>query len=120
MEKYGKQKAEESPAEKFRRMTETPVKRLVYTLAVPTIISMLITSVYNMADAFSHFTRLTGTEEASFREGEFHLNTEKNIKSAIETEGMRKPRKGIVPARILNSALCVTGTATQRLSIPRF
>lgn len=33
-------------------MTETPVKRLVCTLAVPTVISMLITSIYNMADTF--------------------------------------------------------------------
>lgn len=45
-------KEPESPEEKFRRMTETPVKRLVCTLAVPTIISMLITSIYNMADTF--------------------------------------------------------------------
>ncbi|MDD2434345.1 MAG: MATE family efflux transporter [Bacilli bacterium] len=34
----------------YRRMIETPVKRLVLTLAVPTTISMLITSIYNIAD----------------------------------------------------------------------
>ena len=33
-------------------MTETPVKPLVTGLAVPTIISMLVTSVYNTADTF--------------------------------------------------------------------
>lgn len=33
-------------------MTQTPVSRLVCTLAVPTIVSMLITSIYNMADTF--------------------------------------------------------------------
>lgn len=33
-------------------MTETPIPRLVGKLAVPTIISMLITSFYNMADTF--------------------------------------------------------------------
>lgn len=38
--------------ERFEEMTETPVPRLVSTLAVPTIVSMLITSVYNMADTF--------------------------------------------------------------------
>ncbi|EEG28481.1 MATE efflux family protein [[Clostridium] methylpentosum DSM 5476] len=38
--------------EKYRQMTETPVKRLVCRMAVPTIISMLITSFYNMADTF--------------------------------------------------------------------
>ena len=38
--------------EKFRQMTETPVNRLIPTLAIPTIISMLVTSIYNMADTF--------------------------------------------------------------------
>lgn len=38
--------------EKFRMMTESPIPRLVGKLAVPTIISMLITSIYNMADTF--------------------------------------------------------------------
>ncbi len=33
-------------------MTETPVPRLITTLAVPTIISMLISSFYNMVDTF--------------------------------------------------------------------
>ena len=40
------------PADKFTQMTQTPIPRLVSTLAVPTIISMLITSLYNMADTF--------------------------------------------------------------------
>ena len=31
-------------------MTETPVGRLIITLAIPTTISMLITNIYNMAD----------------------------------------------------------------------
>ena len=38
--------------EKFRRMTEAPVGRLISKLAVPCIISMLVTSFYNMADTF--------------------------------------------------------------------
>ena len=33
-------------------MTETPVKRLIIKLAIPTIISMLVTSIYNMADTY--------------------------------------------------------------------
>ncbi len=33
-------------------MTETPIKRLILKLAIPTIISMLVTSVYNMADTY--------------------------------------------------------------------
>lgn len=41
-----------SPDEKYQMMTQAPVEKLIWTLAVPTIISMLITSVYNMADTF--------------------------------------------------------------------
>ncbi len=37
---------------KYTRMTETPVPRLILTLAVPTIISMMITTIYNTADTF--------------------------------------------------------------------
>ena len=39
-------------ADKFTQMTQTPIPRLVSTLAVPTVVSMLITSLYNMADTF--------------------------------------------------------------------
>ncbi len=38
--------------EKYKMMIETPVNKLIPRLAVPTIISMLITSIYNMADTF--------------------------------------------------------------------
>ena len=38
--------------EKYIKMTETPVQKLVCTLAVPAIISMLITAIYNMADTY--------------------------------------------------------------------
>lgn len=37
---------------KFKQMTDTPVRKLIPKLAVPTIISMLVTSIYNMADTF--------------------------------------------------------------------
>ena len=33
-------------------MTETPVAKLIVTLGIPTTISMLITSIYNMADTY--------------------------------------------------------------------
>lgn len=35
-----------------QKMLETPIPRLVGTLAIPTIISMLVTSIYNMADTY--------------------------------------------------------------------
>lgn len=44
--------AEEQRQQKFDRMTKTPIPRLIGELAVPTIISMLVTSFYNMADIF--------------------------------------------------------------------
>lgn len=37
---------------KYEKMTETPVGRLMISLAVPTIISMLVSAIYNMADTY--------------------------------------------------------------------
>ena len=36
----------------YKKMTETPVAKLIVTLGIPTTISMLITSIYNMADTY--------------------------------------------------------------------
>ncbi len=36
----------------FKKMTETPVWKLVLVLGIPTTISMLITNIYNMADTY--------------------------------------------------------------------
>lgn len=41
-----------SEEEQFNKMTKTPIKKLIITLAIPTIISMLVTAVYNLADTF--------------------------------------------------------------------
>lgn len=41
-----------TPDDKFIRMTQAPVKGLIIRMAIPTIISMLVTSIYNMADTF--------------------------------------------------------------------
>ena len=38
--------------QKYRMMTEPPVGRLIYKLAIPCIISMLVTAFYNMADTY--------------------------------------------------------------------
>lgn len=42
----------ESVSEQYIRMTETPVSRLILKLGIPTTISMLATSIYNMADTY--------------------------------------------------------------------
>lgn len=43
---------EEAESRQFKKMTETPVSKLVLKLGLPTTISMLITNIYNMADTF--------------------------------------------------------------------
>ena len=45
----------------FKKMTETPVWKLVIILGIPTTISMLITNIYNMADTY--FVSTLGTAE---------------------------------------------------------
>ena len=42
----------EAAEAKFKLMTESKVESLILKLAFPTIVSMLITSIYNMADTF--------------------------------------------------------------------
>ena len=41
-----------STDEKFSQMTETPIRPLIIRLAVPTVISNLISTIYNAADTF--------------------------------------------------------------------
>ena len=45
-------KMDEQQERKFHQMTEAPVGRLICRLALPCIVSMLVTSFYNMADTF--------------------------------------------------------------------
>ena len=42
----------EASEEKYIRLTQTPIPRLILSLGLPTIASMLITSIYNMADTY--------------------------------------------------------------------
>mgnify|MGYP000951114575 CR=1 FL=1 len=43
---------ESKEAKKYKKMLEAPVKPLIASLALPSIISMLCTSFYNMADTY--------------------------------------------------------------------
>lgn len=38
--------------ERYKYMTQTPIPKLICSLAIPTIISMMVTNLYNMADTF--------------------------------------------------------------------
>ena len=46
----------------FRRMTTEPVGKLLFTLSVPTIISMMVTNIYNLVD--TAFVGTLGTSES--------------------------------------------------------
>ena len=43
---------EKSAEKQYKSLTETPISRLIPKLAVPTIISMLVTMLYNIADTY--------------------------------------------------------------------
>lgn len=55
--------AETLRQEKFIKMTTEPVEKLILKLAIPTIISMLVTTFYNMADTY--FVGLIGKGSAT-------------------------------------------------------
>lgn len=44
--------SQQNSDQKYIQMTQTPVQKLIIQLAIPSIISMLITTVYNAADTF--------------------------------------------------------------------
>jgi putative MATE family efflux protein len=46
----------------YRKMTQTPIGGLITSLAIPTIVSMLVSSIYNMADTY--FVSKIGTSAA--------------------------------------------------------
>lgn len=43
---------QEAEERQYKKMTETPVSKLVIMLSIPTTISMLVTNIYNMADTY--------------------------------------------------------------------
>lgn len=50
--------------EKHKRMTEAPVERLILAMSIPTIISMLVSSFYNMVDSI-YVGHLDNTESSA-------------------------------------------------------
>lgn len=43
---------DDSAVKQFNKMTKTPINKLISRLAIPTVISMLITMLYNIADTY--------------------------------------------------------------------
>ncbi len=52
MEKEEGQADMDREMQQYQKMTATPIPRLIIKLGIPTTVSMLVTSVYNMADTF--------------------------------------------------------------------
>ena len=42
--------ADSKQNEQFKKMTETPIPKLIISLSIPTIINMLVTNIYNLVD----------------------------------------------------------------------
>ena len=51
---------EERERKQFEKMTKTPISRLVIGLGIPTMLSMMVTSLYNLADTY--FVSLIGDD----------------------------------------------------------
>ena len=79
----------ESPEEQRKQMLEAPIPGLIGRLAVPTIISMLITNIYNMADTF--FVSQIGTSASgavgAYHEEHAHQRNKENNAAADEIHG---------------------------------
>ena len=56
-----RRRMQQNSHDKYIRMTTLPVRSLVIHLAVPTVISMLVTALYNIADTY--FISQTGSTE---------------------------------------------------------
>ena len=48
----GENRQMDKASAQYIKMTETPVAKLILMLGIPTTISMLVTSIYNMADTY--------------------------------------------------------------------
>lgn len=47
-----RQLSEEAQVAQYKKMTETPIPKLITMLGIPTTVSMLVTNIYNMADTW--------------------------------------------------------------------
>ena len=85
--------------QRYIKMTETPISRLIPSLAVPTIISMLVTSIYNMADTF--FVSQISTSASAAVGVSYSLMSMIQALETIYREsseaGIRKKRSGSPP-----------------------
>ncbi len=77
----------DSTQEQYEEMTQTPVPKLVLRLAVPTTISMLVTSIYNMADTL--FVSQLGTSVSGATGSWQSTSTSSGSSSSASVCGMK-------------------------------
>ena len=65
----------------YKKMTETPVSKLIITLGIPTTISMLITSIYNLADTY--FVGTLGEIKGTFDDSRYVVRKMSPATSAL-------------------------------------
>ena len=58
----------ERERKQFVKMTRTPIPRLIISLGIPTMLSMMVTSLYNLADTY--FVSLLGNDAVTAAVGE--------------------------------------------------
>ena len=89
-------------SDKFTMMTQMPVNKLICKMAVPTIITMLVSAVYNMADTYfvgKIGTSATGAVGVVFsfmaisRRADFSLVTDRETICRASSASKRQKRR---------------------------
>ena len=124
-----------SAKDNYVHLTTTPVPRLITSLAVPTIISMLVTSFYNMADTYFVgkintqstaavgivFSVMSIIQAVGFFFGHGSGNYISRKLGAQETESAEKMAStGFFFALFIGAALAVLGLAVPYTAFPCF
>lgn len=81
--------------ERVRYMTQAPVRRLILEMSAPTVISMLVTSFYNMADGVASVGGGRRAAGIVFDPGRLY-----------PSKSFRACRRGVRPARRGSAGLC--------------
>ena len=72
---------EDQQQKKYQLMTETPVSRLIPRMALPCVVSMLVTAFYNMADTF--FVGMLKSNAATGAVGQIKILAAENYKGGV-------------------------------------
>ena len=65
--------------QQYTRMTQTPIPRLVVSMALPTVAGMLVSSIYNITDTY--FVSRIGTSASAAEHQEKECMPQKTIRA---------------------------------------